>query len=122
VFVSGKLSTKILSVKSFITLGPGPNAIKNFTFVIYEYSFVTGEPFQPSLMFVRKGGAYPSGAHKRSGALPTNIRLSWKGLPGKNSSLLRTFVNYGRKKFCNIGPWRQFIKYFFHFDTDSTAK
>ncbi len=23
----------------------------------------------------------------------------------KHSSLLRTFVNYGRKKFYNIGPW-----------------
>jgi hypothetical protein len=23
----------------------------------------------------------------------------------KYSSLLRTFVNYGRKKFYNIGPW-----------------
>ncbi len=27
----------------------------------------------------------------------------------KHSSLLRTFVNYGRKKFCSIGPW-SFIK------------
>ncbi len=26
--------------------------------------------------------------------LPTNIRLGWK-----SSSLLRTFINYGRKKF-----------------------
>jgi hypothetical protein len=29
--------------------------------------------------------------------LPTNIRLSWKGLPGdKHSSLLQVFENYGR--------------------------
>ncbi len=26
----------------------------------------------------------------------------------KHSSLLRTFVNYGRKKFYNIGPWNEF--------------
>jgi hypothetical protein len=37
--------------------------------------------------------------------LPTNIRPSWKGLPGdKHSSLLQTFVNYRRKKFYTIGP------------------
>ncbi len=29
-------------------------------------------------------------------ALPTNIRLGWKGLPG--ISILRKFVNYGRKR------------------------
>ncbi len=38
-------------------------------------------------------------------ALPANIRLGRKGLPGKkHSSLLRKLVNYGRKKFYNIGP------------------
>jgi hypothetical protein len=26
----------------------------------------------------------------------------------KHSSLLRKFVNYGRKKFYSIGPWRAF--------------
>jgi hypothetical protein len=34
--------------------------------------------------------------------LPTNIRLSWKG-----------FVNYGRKKFYNIGPRSQCYKDFY---------
>jgi hypothetical protein len=29
----------------------------------------------------------------------TNIRLGWKGLPGKNTSLLQKSVNYSRKKF-----------------------
>ncbi len=34
----------------------------------------------------------------------TNDRLDWEGLPGsKQFSLLRTFVNYGRKKSYNIG-------------------
>jgi hypothetical protein len=32
-------------------------------------------------------------------ALPANIRLGWKGLPGTN-----TPAQYGRKKFYNIGP------------------
>jgi hypothetical protein len=36
--------------------------------------------------------------------LPTNIRLGWKGLLGRNASLLRTFLNYDRKKFYSTGP------------------
>jgi hypothetical protein len=48
--------------------------------------------------------------------LPANIRLGWKGLPGKtlelitkihklvgNFFLLQESVNYGEKKFYNIG-------------------
>jgi hypothetical protein len=31
----------------------------------------------------------------------------------KHSSLLRTFVNYSRKKFYNIGPWNQRNKTFY---------
>jgi hypothetical protein len=38
-------------------------------------------------------------------ALPENTRLGWKGLPGKNTSLLGKFVNYDRKKFYSTGPW-----------------
>ncbi len=37
-------------------------------------------------------------------ALPTDIRLGWKGLPWTNTSLLRKSVNYGRKKFYRISP------------------
>jgi len=37
-------------------------------------------------------------------ALPTNDRLGWKGLPEPIPSFLRTFVNYGRKEFYNLGP------------------
>jgi hypothetical protein len=44
-------------------------------------------------------------------ALPTNIRLGWKRNAGdKHSSLLRKFVNYGQKKFHNIGPRRKTLK------------
>ncbi len=72
------------------------NVIKLFTAVSYDFSyqaraFVPGKPFQPSLMFAGKAGAYPSEAplgapHKgRLLASPTNIRLGWKGLPGTNA-------------------------------------
>ncbi len=54
--------------------------------------FAPGKPFQPSLMFVGKAGAYPSEKHlsdaPRKGrllAFPTNITLGWKGLPGINA-------------------------------------
>ncbi len=48
--------------------------------------FVPGKHFQPSLMFAGKAGAYPSEALLgRLLALITNIRLSWKGLPGTNA-------------------------------------
>jgi hypothetical protein len=45
---------------------------------------IPGKPFLPSLMFVGKARAYPSDANKAP-ALPANIRLGWKGLPGKNA-------------------------------------
>jgi hypothetical protein len=49
--------------------------------------FVLGRPFEPGLMFVDNTGAYLRGAQFRC---------------TKHSSSLRTFVNYGRKKFYNI--------------------
>jgi hypothetical protein len=39
---------------------------------------------------------------------PTNIRLGWKGLPMKNTSLLQKFVNYDPKMFYNIRPRAEF--------------
>jgi hypothetical protein len=54
---------------------------------------VPGKPFQPRLMFVGKVGAYPFEAHFRLKRLARD----------KHCSLLRKFVNYGRKKFYNIG-------------------
>jgi hypothetical protein len=74
--------------------------------------FVPGKPLQPSLMFVGKVRSLPySGAIEmffylgRLLAFLINIGQEWKGLPGTNTSLLRIFVKYGRKKFYNIGPW-----------------
>jgi hypothetical protein len=50
-----------MAVKNFITLGS--NVIKlvcpKFTNFRHKLVFVTGRPFQPSLMFVGKAGAYP---------------------------------------------------------------
>ena len=68
--------------------------------------FVPGKPFQPSLMFAGKVGAYTSEAlsntnirkgckglprtntlafYKSEAPSPTNIRLGWKGLPTTNT-------------------------------------
>jgi hypothetical protein len=54
----------ITDVKSFMTLTPGANVIKPSMVVIYEFSFkarmfVSGRPFQPSLMFVGKAWSLP---------------------------------------------------------------
>jgi len=48
--------------------------------------FVPGKPFQPSLLFVGKPGAYPRVEHPRLLlALSTGMRLGWEGLPGTNN-------------------------------------
>jgi hypothetical protein len=44
-------------------------------------------------------------------ALPSNIRLGWRGLSGTNTSLLRTFINYDCKKFYNVGPLSAFARF-----------
>jgi hypothetical protein len=50
-------------------------------------------------MLAGKTGAYQSAPLKRRPlALPTNIRLGWKGLPGTNTNKLLKSVNYDRKK------------------------
>ncbi len=72
--------------------------------------FVPGKPFQPSLMFVGEAWVYPRVEHLKcvslgwAPALPTNIRLGWKSLPNKISSLLWKSVNYKRKQFYSTGP------------------
>jgi hypothetical protein len=65
---------------------------------------------------VRKAGAYPNEEPKRrvgSMALPTNIRLGWKGLPRTNTlafheHLLIMDVN----GFITLGPRNNVIKTF----------
>jgi len=74
--------------------------------------FVDGWPFQPSLMFAGKGTNLPrSRASERYftqiGSVITRRHLTrLKRLAtDKQSNLLRTFVNYGHKKFYNIEAW-----------------
>ncbi len=75
---------------------------------------VRGKPF---LMFVGKARSLPnSGSPERFsdrvGSCCTNrpqARLERRATD-KHSSLLRTFINYGRKKFYNIAPGANVIK------------
>ncbi len=73
--------------------------------------FVPAKPSKPNLMFVGKARSLPQRAtpdkmfhlgrlqpHSR-----TFIQLE-KLAKDKHSSLLQKFVNYGQKKFYNIGP------------------
>ncbi len=100
-------------MKGLITLGPGAYLLKPFMDIIYEFSYKVGvgvpdKPFHPTIV-CGKAGAYPSEAPFRLLASPTNIGLGRKCLKGTNTSLLRKFVNYGRKKFCRIGSRRVFF-------------
>jgi hypothetical protein len=70
-----KKTCQIMAVIFSTKFPPGPNVIKLFTAVIYEFTFETtvflpGRSLQPRLMFL---------------ALPTNTRLYWKGFPGTNA-------------------------------------
>ncbi len=49
---------------------------------------------------------------RKAPALPANIKLGWKGLPGTNALAYYEIVTYGRKKFYNIGPWERIHKNF----------
>ncbi len=76
--------------------------------------FILGKLFQPSLMFVGKASCLPlSGGHEGyftqvgSGLTCKHYTRLEKFASDKHSSLLRKFVNYGRKKFYNIDPWSQ---------------
>ncbi len=65
--------------------------------------FVPGKPFQPSLMFVSKVGAWLRGANPRIGAWPTNIKLGWKVfLVGKAPSLESAPYNQAPALLTNI--------------------
>ncbi len=73
--------------------------------------FVTCRPLQHSLMFVRKVRVYPSGppfkcSPRENTPVLTQKRMKRVKRPArvKHSSLSQAFVNYVRKKFCNIAP------------------
>jgi hypothetical protein len=78
--------------------------------------FVPGNPFQYGLMFVGKAGANPSEAPFRCSTLGWAPGLTHKHYTkllrlarDKNSSFIRTFVNYGHEKFDRIGPRRKYF-------------
>jgi hypothetical protein len=94
----------------------GANGIKLFATIIYKYSYKTivfnpGRRFKSGVIFVSKAEA------NLSGALVSSCLLGQAyGLANKNKTRLKTlasdkqsspigpFVNYGRKRFNNIGP------------------
>jgi hypothetical protein len=55
--------------------------------------------------------------HSKVLALPKNIRLGWKGLPGTNAlAYYEKFYNIGHRskfKFKSLSEWLFTIKYFF---------
>jgi hypothetical protein len=61
--------------------------------------FVPGKPFQPSLIFLGKAGAYSSEAP--ISWLLTMLKMFARK---KQSNFLQAFINYGRKKFYKIEP------------------
>jgi hypothetical protein len=67
--------------------------------------FIPVKPFQPSLMFAGKAGAYPSEAlydaplQGRPLVLLINIRLGWKSLPGMNTLAYYKICKLRTKKF-----------------------
>ncbi len=79
--------------------------------------FVRGGLFQPKLTFVGKARSLPHyGAGERCFTqiyyiltCKHSTRLE-KPAKDKHPSLIRTFINYGRKKCYNIGSWSQYHK------------
>jgi hypothetical protein len=83
--------------------------------------FGSDKRFHPSLMFASKVKSFPKRGETESCSTwvgsrpyPQKLDLGGKACQDKHSSLLRTFVNYGRKKFYNIGPETNVIKRFYH--------
>ncbi len=69
---------------------------------------VPGKPFQPNVMFVDKAklGPKPKVDHMivLAPALPANIKVGRKGLPGgKHSSLSETVINCGHFNILGFG-------------------
>jgi hypothetical protein len=76
-----------------------------------KLEFVPGKPFQPSLMFAGKVGAYPSEAPLSCSTLGWAPGLTHKHQTrlerfarDKRSSLLRKSVINGQKSFITLGP------------------
>jgi hypothetical protein len=88
----------------------GASATNLFTVVIISVShkatmFATVSRLHPSLIFVGKVGAYPTGGGRLQ-ALPANISLVCRWLTvTKPLAYDDTEKNYDRKKFYSTGPW-----------------
>jgi hypothetical protein len=94
----------------------GANGIKRLTTIIDKYSyktivFIPGRCFKSSVKFVSKAEANLSGTLVSSCLLGQAYGLANKNKTrletlarDKQSSQIRPFVNYGRKRFYNIGP------------------
>jgi hypothetical protein len=72
--------------------------------------FIPGKPFQPGIKFAREARAYPSEGSFRCSTLGYAPGLSDKDYTrlesiskDKHSSLMQTCLNYGCKKFYEIG-------------------
>jgi len=97
-----------MAIISFITLATGPNVINLFTSVSYNFLNKLECLSMASLsslvycLWVRSGAYLIQAAGRLR---PYLLRLGWKGLSGTNTlAYLEKFVNYGRKKYYNIGP------------------
>ncbi len=85
--------------------------VRNLRKFVISQSVCLWQAFTAQPNVCQKCGAYPSGAPKRRSSLGQTLSITHKRYTrleslarGKHSNLLRTFVNYGRKKFYNIGP------------------
>ncbi len=79
--------------------------------------FVPGKPFQPSIMFAIKAGAYMNESPFRCSTLGYAPGLTHKHLTrlervakNKHSSLLQKSVNYDRKIFIGLAPVYLLVK------------
>ncbi len=91
----------------------------NLRIFVISQCFCPWQAFQLSLMFVVKARSLP-----QSGSSERSITRVGSGLTGKHqtrlenlardkhSSLLRNFINYGRKKFYSIGTRYKSTKHF----------
>jgi hypothetical protein len=87
---------------------------KPFLFNLFSF-----KSFQPGLMFTSKTAFYPSETPFRCSllgrllALPTSIRRGWKGMPGRNTSLLGPFVSCecGSELGCCLNESRQALSF-----------
>jgi hypothetical protein len=114
---------KITAVKKFYSIGPRCQCYKTFygrKFKNFKDKLECFAPFQSSLTFMGKGRSLPYGrapewcfSQVGSGCtLKHKIRLE-RFARVKLSNLVQNFVNYGSKKFYNIGSRCQLYKTFF---------